>query len=114
MGEHLASGGHDGGAGVLFNEVGGSGCMALNTCRGGVGGAAGVESACLWECVCVWGGVGGGGDSRLRCMFHRVRGGGAEVGGAASLGGLIRSLFIGPQPQRSVCLSACMMEGIKS
>lgn len=41
-------------------------------------------------------------------MFH---GGGYGVVG---WGGLIRSLFIGPQPQRSVCLSGCMMEGIKS
>lgn len=68
----------------------------------------------MFVCAFVGGCVGGGGDSRLCCMFHRVRGGGEEADGAVSLGGLIRSLFIGPQPQRSVCLSACMMEGIKS
>lgn len=71
-------------------------------------------------CVCVCAGVGGGDDSRLRCMFHRVREGWEEADGAVSLvvvvvgGVLMRSLFIGPQPQRSVCLSACMMERIKS
>lgn len=68
-------------------------------------------------CVCVCAGVGGGDDSRLRCMFHRVREGWEEADGAVSLvvgGVLIRSLFIGPQPQRSVCLSACMMERKKS
>lgn len=75
--------------------------------------------ACVCVCAHLWvGGVGGRGDSRLRCMFHGVREGGEEGDGAVSLGGggggLIRSLFIGPQPQRSVCLSACMMEGIKS
>lgn len=40
-----------------------------------------------------------------------------ETDDAGSLGwaggGLIRCLFIGPQPQRSVCLSACMMGGDK-
>lgn len=87
----------------------------LNT-RVGVGGATGVVSVCL--CAFVGGGVGGRGDSRLCCKFHRVREGGggglwcSEPGGV--VGGLIRSLFIGPQPQRSVCLSACMMEEIKT
>lgn len=37
-----------------------------------------------------------------------------EADGALGMGELIRSHFIGPQPQRSVCLSACVMEGIKS
>lgn len=102
MGEHLASEGHGGSAGVLFNEVGGSGCTALNT-SGGVGGAAGVESVCLWVLAA---------EVTAGCMLGEGRR--REVDGAVSLGGLIRSLFIGPQPQRSVCLSACMMEGIKS
>lgn len=73
----------------------------MNT-QGGVGGVAGVRSVCLWVGVLAAEVTGEGGKA------------GVELDGAVSMKELIRSLFIGPQPQRSVCLSACMMEGIKS
>lgn len=47
-GEHLASEGHGGSAGVLFNEVEDEDAQ----CWGGVGGATGVQSVCLCVCGC--------------------------------------------------------------
>lgn len=58
------------------------------------------------------GGVGGGGDSRLCCMFHWVREGGEEVDGAVSVGGRGANkitFYWSTSPEE--CLFVCMHDG---